>query len=81
MTAARKKPVTWFWTFKDADGREYRFTDGKGKDDPAFVSQGDAETWLGETWREYYADGARYAVLYETRSGRREHYTLPLEGP
>ncbi len=32
---------------------------------PAFPSQSDAESWLGEVWRELAASGAAQATLLE----------------
>jgi hypothetical protein len=30
-----------------------------------FPTQGDAESWIGETWRELAAEGVRAVTLYE----------------
>jgi len=39
----------WTWTYLDADGKAMT---GKALGQSGFPSQGDAESWLGERWRE-----------------------------
>lgn len=53
--------VAWIWRFEKADGTEV---------DPAvepeeFTTQGDAESWLGEHWRELLEGGAEQVRLFE----------------
>lgn len=40
-----------------------------------FASKGDAESWLGETWRDLLAAGVEQVVLVD---GEREEYAMPL---
>jgi len=50
----------WTWTYLDADGQpmtgETLVTNG-------FPSQSDAETWLGEQWRELFGVGVDAVTL------------------
>ncbi|AOT58544.1 MULTISPECIES: hypothetical protein [Streptomyces] len=53
--------MAWTWRFESADGTEV---------EPAvrpeeFTTQGDAESWIGETWRDLLEGGAQQASLYE----------------
>jgi len=65
--------VTWSW----------RYQDGQGQDVPApetvppetFTTKGDAESWLGETWRDLLAGGVEQVALVE---GDRVEYAMPL---
>jgi hypothetical protein len=53
--------VPWTWAFEPADP-------AKPVDPPAsqeFPTQADAETWLGESWRELRADGVTAVTLLE----------------
>ena len=40
-----------------------------------FPTKGDAESWLGETWRDLLAAGVEQVVLVE---GDRVEYAMPL---
>ena len=44
-------------------------------DDETFTAKGDAESWLGETWRELLGAGVSQVVLVEDD---RVEYTMPL---
>jgi hypothetical protein len=53
--------MTWTWRFEKADGTEVQ---------PAvrpeeFTTQGDAESWLGEAWKDLVKGGADQVVLFE----------------
>ncbi|MFI1012439.1 hypothetical protein [Streptomyces sp. NPDC020965] len=53
--------MAWTWRFEKSDGTEV---------EPAvtpeeFTTQGDAESWLGEVWKELRAGGADQVVLSE----------------
>ena len=56
----------WHWRLEDADGNALAAPEGG-----AFPSQSDAETWLGETWRELRESGVAAVRLYD---GDREVY-------
>ncbi|GAB3657038.1 hypothetical protein [Glycomyces tarimensis] len=51
--------MTWTWQIEDADGTTL------DTPDTDLGSQGDAESWLGERWRDFVAEGATVAVLLE----------------
>lgn len=51
--------MTWTWQIEDADGNTVEVPDAD------LGSQGDAESWLGERWRDLVAEGAATAVLNE----------------
>lgn len=51
--------MAWVWRFEAADGQE------TASSSEAFPSQSDAESWLGQTWRDLVAQGAVTAVLIE----------------
>jgi hypothetical protein len=54
--------MTWRWRFEDANG-------GEVTDRPlpreVFPSQADAESWLGENWRELLEAGVEQVTLLE----------------
>jgi hypothetical protein len=55
----RYAAMTWTWRFEDADGGSV------AGPEEAFTSQSDAESWLGQAWRELAASGAAVATLVE----------------
>jgi hypothetical protein len=63
--------VTWSWRYQDADGNPLP----PPEDDESFGAKGDAESWLGETWRSLLAAGVAQVVLAEDD---RVEYTMPL---
>ncbi|MFI5953470.1 hypothetical protein [Cryptosporangium sp. NPDC051539] len=62
--------MTWQWRYQGS-------TDGSdlGEVSEEFPSQSDAESWLGEEWRELRTKGVDEVTLEE--NGRVE-YTMPL---
>jgi hypothetical protein len=52
----------WTWRFEDSSGAPVDVGEYAGQDFPA---QGDAESWLGEVWRELADAGADAVRLYE----------------
>ncbi len=50
----------WTWRLLQADGTPAG--DGRSQ---AFPSQSDAETWIGENWRELLESGVESVVLTE----------------
>lgn len=58
--------MAWVWRFENAAGKPVA-----GVDEQPFPSQADAETWIGETWRELVEAGVDRVVLLE---GDREVY-------
>ncbi|MFI6577299.1 hypothetical protein ACIBFB_15980 [Nocardiopsis sp. NPDC050513] len=65
--------MAWTWRYIEADGAT-----PPGGDLPAeaFTSRGDAESWLGENWRELSEGGVDRVALME---GDREVYAMALE--
>jgi hypothetical protein len=53
--------VAWSWRIDKADGSDVALD----FDVPEFSAQGDAESWLGEIWRELVEAGADQATLTE----------------
>lgn len=53
--------MTWTWRFETAEGKPVSV-----KSPPqTFLSQSDAETWLGECWRTLLASGVDQVQLLE----------------
>lgn len=53
--------IAWTWRLEAKEGPSA----GGDLDVPEFPSQSDAETWLGEVWRDLVGAGAVSASLYE----------------
>jgi hypothetical protein len=53
--------TTWTWRFEKADGTEV----SPAVEPEEFTTQGDAETWIGEYWKELLAGGADRVFLSE----------------
>lgn len=51
--------MTWSWRYEDTDGKS---VEGPNE---SFGGQSDAESWLGQTWRQLVEAGATTAVLLE----------------
>jgi hypothetical protein len=51
--------MAWTWRYEAEDGRREA-----GVSEP-FPSQSDAESWLGQSWRDLVAGGVVTAVLVE----------------
>ena len=51
--------MAWTWRYENGDGQP---VDGPGE---AFTSQADAESWVGQTWRDLLTAGATTAILVE----------------
>ncbi|RAG85352.1 hypothetical protein DN069_11865 [Streptacidiphilus pinicola] len=53
--------MVWTWRYEKLDGSVVPASNGVEE----FPTQGDAETWIGETWKELLADGIDQVVLLE----------------
>ncbi|GAA1927658.1 hypothetical protein GCM10009737_31870 [Nocardioides lentus] len=53
----------WWWRLEDAQGGEVAVDEEHTGQ--RFPSQGDAESWVGETWRELAGQGVDAVVLFE----------------
>ncbi|MFD0278430.1 hypothetical protein ACFVHB_31595 [Kitasatospora sp. NPDC127111] len=63
--------MVWTWRYEKADGTVVPPADGQEE----FAGQGDAETWIGETWKQLVEDGVDAAVLLDDG---REIYSMSL---
>ena len=64
--------TSWRWRFEDQSGAEVRLAGGgTASGVTGFPSQSDAESWIGEVWRDLLDDGVEQVTLFE---GDREVY-------
>ena len=52
--------ASWRWRYGDAEGRE---VDTAARPSPVFTSQADAESWVGEFWRDLVGAGVDTVTL------------------
>jgi len=53
--------MAWTWRFEKADGTEVP----PAVEPEEFPTQGDAESWVGEVWKDLLAGGADQVTLFE----------------
>ena len=53
-------PASWQWRYGDAEGRQ---VDTAARPSPVFTSQADAESWVGEFWRDLVSAGIDTVTL------------------
>ncbi|MFF4493321.1 hypothetical protein [Streptomyces sp. NPDC001546] len=53
--------MAWTWRFENADGSETT----PAVEPEEFTTQGDAESWIGEVWKELLDGGAERVTLFE----------------
>ncbi|MFF1375518.1 hypothetical protein [Streptomyces sp. NPDC058308] len=53
--------AAWTWRFEKADGTEVQ----PAVQPEEFTTQGDAESWVGECWKELSEGGADQVTLFE----------------
>jgi hypothetical protein len=64
--------TSWRWRFEDSTGSEVGLADGSTAGGvTGFPSQSDAESWIGEVWRDLLEEGVDQVRLFE---GDREVY-------
>ncbi|WP_406287216.1 hypothetical protein [Embleya sp. NBC_00896] len=63
--------MSWVWRYEDADGAP---VDGPQAED--FTNQSDAESWLGEIWKDLLAAGIEQVSLLEDDTAVYEHMSL-----
>ena len=63
--------MTWSWRYEDAAGRPLP----RPPETSEFGTKADAESWLGETWRDLLDAGVQQVVLVEDE---RVEYAMPL---
>jgi len=66
----------WTWDFLDAAGAS---VEGEPTTATEFPTQGDAESWLGETWPELHGAGVAAVTLW--RDGAEVYGPMSLEPP
>lgn len=54
--------MAWTWRYETRDGA---VVEGEALPTTAFPSQADAETWVGEAWRDLLAAGVDQVVLLD----------------
>ncbi|CAN3980277.1 hypothetical protein WN990_04060 [Kitasatospora purpeofusca] len=64
--------MVWTWRYEKADGTAVAPGSGQAEE---FSGQGDAESWIGENWKQLAEDGVDRAVLLDDD---REIYTMSL---
>ncbi|WP_116244421.1 hypothetical protein [Nocardiopsis sp. FIRDI 009] len=65
--------MAWTWRYIGADDGAPR---GADLPEEVFTSRGDAESWLGEHWRELSESGVERVALMD---GDRESYVMSLD--
>jgi len=68
--------MTWWWRLEDASGQEVAVSSEHA--DQRFPSQGDAESWVGEAWRELAEEGVVGVTLMDNE--RVVYGPMSLEG-
>lgn len=63
--------MVWTWRFEGSDGAEV----APAVEPEEFTTQGDAESWIGEVWKELLEGGAEQVTLFEDGS---EIYRMSL---
>ncbi|MCF3104207.1 hypothetical protein IPZ58_21815 [Streptomyces roseoverticillatus] len=53
--------MAWTWRFETADGTET----APAVEPEEFSTQGDAESWIGEVWKDLLDGGAEQVTLFE----------------
>ena len=54
--------MVWTWRYEKADGSVVAPAGGSQEE---FPGQGDAESWIGESWKQLVEDGVDTAVLLD----------------
>ena len=55
--------MAWSWRYEAADGSEVKPADAPSGE--SFPTQSDAESWIGETWRDLLDAGVEQVTLFE----------------
>ncbi|MFE9257154.1 hypothetical protein [Streptomyces sp. NPDC006879] len=63
--------MAWTWRFEKADGTQTE----PAVQPEEFTTQGDAETWIGEVWKDLLDEGVENVRLFEDSA---EIYTMSL---
>jgi hypothetical protein len=65
--------MSWTWRYEKADGS---VVTGPEAQEAVWGSQGDAESWLGENWRELLDNGVDQVTLFD--DARKEYGPMSL---
>lgn len=57
--------ATWRWRLEDDAGTEVAAPQTAPGDGPRFTAQSDAESWVGEVWRELVEEGVAQVTLFD----------------
>ncbi len=57
--------MAWTWRYEGPDGGEVEPGPGGSAGGGSFPNQSDAESWIGESWRELLAAGVHQVTLFE----------------
>ena len=60
--SASSTSASWSWRMEDSSGGEVAAADVEGQE---FPSQSDAESWVGEVWRDLLEAGVDAVTLFE----------------
>ncbi|NEE01767.1 hypothetical protein [Phytoactinopolyspora halotolerans] len=72
--------MAWSWRFIDDHGAVIKDEDGsEAGSGVEFPTQSDAESWIGEHWRQLSESGVHSVTLYE--DGREVYGPMSLEPP
>jgi hypothetical protein len=66
--------MTWTWRYEGDDGSALAVAGASTSE--SFTSQGDAETWIGESWRDLLEVGVVQVTLLD--AGRRIYGPMSL---
>jgi hypothetical protein len=69
--------MNWSWTMHLADGAS--MPEDATQPEAGFPTQAEAETWVGEVWRELLAGGVDAVTLHE--DGRKVYGPMSLHPP
>ncbi|KAF4407230.1 MULTISPECIES: hypothetical protein [Streptomyces] len=64
--------MAWTWRFEKSDGTETV----PAVEPEEFTTQGDAESWVGEVWKELLEGGTEQVTLFE--DGTKIYGPMPL---
>ncbi len=67
--------MSWTWTYEGPDGTAVSVPGAP--EQPEFPTQADAESWVGETWRELADAGVSAVTLFE--DDRKAYGPMSLE--
>ncbi len=69
--------MAWTWRYEDSTGAQV--SPPQATPSPEFPNQADAESWIGETWRELLDAGVAQVSLFE--DDREVYGAMGLDSP